>query len=123
MSSFTDLFFILLAFFLGKFFRESIYMEFFFNCLHTSDIFVSSNGCAEYVSLSFVDSYNFLSWKTLEYSFWGCQKFVNMCLNAYIFKCIYRDFSGNPAVKNLSCNAGDMGSILGQGTKIPHALG
>ena len=25
-------------------------------------------------------------------------------------------------VKNLSCNAGDMGSILGQGSKIPHAM-
>ena len=24
-------------------------------------------------------------------------------------------------VKNLPCNAGDMGSILGLGTKIPHA--
>ena len=34
-----------------------------------------------------------------------------------------RDFSGNPAVKNLSCNAGDMGSILGRGTKIPMPWG
>ena len=25
-------------------------------------------------------------------------------------------------VKNLLCNAGDVGSIPGQGTKIPHAL-
>jgi len=29
------------------------------------------------------------------------------------------DFPGGPVVKNLPCNAGDMGSILGQGTKIP----
>ena len=26
-------------------------------------------------------------------------------------------------VKNLSCNAGDAGSIPGEGTKIPHAAG
>ena len=26
-------------------------------------------------------------------------------------------------VKNPSCNAGDAGLILGQGTKIPHAAG
>ena len=34
-----------------------------------------------------------------------------------------RDFAGGPAVKNLSCNAGDAGSISGRGTKIPHATG
>ena len=28
---------------------------------------------------------------------------------------------GGPVVKNLPCNAGDMGSIPGQGTKIPPA--
>ena len=32
-----------------------------------------------------------------------------------------RDFPGGPMVKNLPYNAGDMGSIPGQGTKIPHA--
>ena len=32
-----------------------------------------------------------------------------------------RDFPGGPVVKNAPCNAGDMGSIPGQGTKIPHA--
>ena len=31
------------------------------------------------------------------------------------------DFSGGPMVKNLPCNAGDVGSIPGQGTKIPQA--
>ena len=30
------------------------------------------------------------------------------------------DFPGGPVVKNLPCNAGDVGSIPGQGTKIPH---
>ena len=33
----------------------------------------------------------------------------------------YRDVPGGPAVKNLPCNEGDMGSIPGQGTKIPPA--
>ena len=32
-----------------------------------------------------------------------------------------RDFPGGPVVKNLPLNAGNIGSILGQGTKIPHA--
>ena len=30
---------------------------------------------------------------------------------------------GGPVVKNLLLNAGDKGSIPGQGTKIPHASG
>ena len=33
----------------------------------------------------------------------------------------YRDFPDGPVVKNLPCNAGDVGLIPGQGTKIPHA--
>ena len=33
------------------------------------------------------------------------------------------DFPGGPVVKNLPYNAGDTGSIPGQGTKIPHAAG
>ena len=32
-------------------------------------------------------------------------------------------FPGGPVVKNLPSNTGDMGSIPGQGTKIPHAVG
>ena len=32
---------------------------------------------------------------------------------------ISQDFPGGLVVKNLLCNAGDMGSIIGQGTKIP----
>ena len=31
-----------------------------------------------------------------------------------------RDFPGGPVVKSPPCNAGDTGSILGQGTKILH---
>ena len=34
-----------------------------------------------------------------------------------------RDFSGDPEVKNLPYNAGDMSSIPGQATKIPQAEG
>ena len=33
------------------------------------------------------------------------------------------DFPGGPVVKNQPSNAGDVGSIPGQGTKIPHAAG
>ena len=33
------------------------------------------------------------------------------------------DFPSGPVVKNLPYNAGDVGSIPGQGTKIPHAVG
>ena len=38
-------------------------------------------------------------------------------------KNVCRDFPGGPVVKNLPSNAGDMGSISGRGTKIPHAMG
>ena len=34
-----------------------------------------------------------------------------------------RDFPGGPVVENLPSNVGDMGSTLGQGTRIPHASG
>ena len=34
-----------------------------------------------------------------------------------------RDFPGGPVVKNPPSNAGDTGSIPGEGTKIPHAVG
>ena len=36
---------------------------------------------------------------------------------------MYRDFPGGPVVENLPSNAGDVGSIPGQGTKIPYASG
>ena len=35
----------------------------------------------------------------------------------------YEGFSGSLVVKNLPSNAGDVGSISGQETKIPHAAG
>ena len=35
----------------------------------------------------------------------------------------YEGFPGGPMVKDLPSNAGDVGSVSGQGTKIPHAAG
>ena len=32
------------------------------------------------------------------------------------------DFPGGPVVRYLPCNAGDVDSISGQGSKIPHAM-
>ena len=34
---------------------------------------------------------------------------------------VYRYFPGGPVVKNLPCNAGDVGLISGRGTEVPHA--
>ena len=34
----------------------------------------------------------------------------------------YKDFLGAKLLKNLPCNAGDMGLIPGWGAKIPHAM-
>ena len=36
---------------------------------------------------------------------------------------LFRNFPGGPLVKNLRCNAEDMGSVPGWGTKIPYASG
>ena len=47
-------------------------------------------------------------------NFWAC--FLTLRVRM-------RDFSGTTVVKNLPCNAGDMGLIPGQGTKIPYAAG
>ena len=44
-----------------------------------------------------------------------------LCLELESVDC--RDFPGGPVVKNPPSNAGDMGSIPGWGTKIPHAVG
>ena len=38
-------------------------------------------------------------------------------------ECVLGDFPGTPVVKNLPPSAGDVGSIPGGGTKIPHAAG
>ena len=39
----------------------------------------------------------------------------------WLKKSVSGDFPGGPVVKNPPYNAGDTGSIPGQGTKIPHA--
>ena len=46
-----------------------------------------------------------------------------MYLNKAVIKKSSRDFPGGPVVKSPPYNAGDAGSIPGQGTKIPHAAG
>ena len=38
-------------------------------------------------------------------------------------KTTMRDFLCGPVVKDPPANAGDMGSIPGQGTKLPHTIG
>ena len=43
--------------------------------------------------------------------------------NVELKKYISGDFPDGPVVKNLSYSAGGVGSIPGQGTKIPHAAG
>ena len=40
----------------------------------------------------------------------------------HLKKNIHWNFPGGPVVENLPCNAGDVGSFPGQGTKIPHAM-
>ena len=37
-----------------------------------------------------------------------------------IRRILFWDFPGGPVVKNLHCNSGGVGSIPGQGTKVPH---
>ena len=43
---------------------------------------------------------------------------VVVCL--FLIKESLWDFPGGPVVKSLPCNAGDMSSIPGGGTKTPH---
>ena len=46
----------------------------------------------------------------------------NACLFFQISKLNYRDITGGPVVTTLPSNAGDMGLMPGQGTKIPYDL-
>ena len=43
--------------------------------------------------------------------------------SSHTHKKTWKDFPGGPVVKTLPSNTGDMGSIPGWGTKIPHAVG
>ena len=51
----------------------------------------------------------------------GCQSRITVLICMLLRN--LRDFLGGPVVKNLPSNAGDLGSIPGLGTKIPHAAG
>ena len=48
---------------------------------------------------------------------------IQSCHTLPVIEQMGRDFPGGPVVKNLPSNAGDVGSIPGRGTKIPHAVG
>ena len=48
---------------------------------------------------------------------------VSYSAGAAITKCHRGDFPGGPVVKTSLSSAGGVGSIPGQGAKIPHALG
>ena len=48
---------------------------------------------------------------------------LRVCRKLAAVKIRIRDFPGGPVVTNPPSNAGDLGSIPGQGTKIPHAAG
>ena len=51
-------------------------------------------------------------------------KFCWQCFNRKLKNAeIYRNFPGDPVVKNQPCNSGDAGLIPVQGTKVPHAAG
>ena len=68
-------------------------------------------------------------WRVTE----NCQKFIHsnhitLLWKPYTFSVLKNigiwDFPGGPVmIKNPPSNAGDTGSIPGQGTKIPHAMG
>ena len=47
--------------------------------------------------------------------------FKSVCIMKYKTQ-LRREFPGGPMVKSLPCDAGDVGSIPGQRTKIPHAM-
>ena len=51
----------------------------------------------------------------------SCIVIANRKFQFILFKVNLGDVPGGPVVKNPPCNAGDRGSILGRGTKIPPA--
>ena len=48
---------------------------------------------------------------------------LSCTLYKIVKKAKFRDFPGGPVVKTSPSNAGGVGSIPGQGAKIPHASG
>ena len=53
----------------------------------------------------------------------GNLKHTGMTLCIWNKQNTFRDFPGGPVIKNPPCNTGDVGSIPGQGTRIPRAAG
>ena len=53
------------------------------------------------------------------------KEWMNECLLENVDRYMeeWREFPGGPVVKNLPSNAGDVGSIPGQGIKTPHGKG
>ena len=51
-----------------------------------------------------------------KFIYFGCTGSLLLCYSSCALRC--KDFPGGPVVKNLPSNAGDMGSIPGQETKI-----
>ena len=45
------------------------------------------------------------------------------CYKATVIKTAWWDFPGGPVVKHLPSSAGNLGSVPGRGTKIPHDPG
>ena len=88
--------------------------------MHSSSALLNSN---PYCSSLLFNIYSVLA--TCLYSL--CAFLV--CIMFYILVMIYSlrstcwDFPGGPMVKNPPSNAGDVGSIPGQGSKSPHAEG
>ena len=54
--------------------------------------------------------------------FWGSFHYLAHMPEETGIKSNMWDFPGGPVVKNPPSSAGDVGSIPGQGTKIPHAI-
>ena len=49
------------------------------------------------------------------------QRQSQLFVNVFYTRLKNRDFPGGPVVKNLPCNAGDVGSIPDRGAKASHA--
>ena len=58
-----------------------------------------------------------------KYTFFGSIHFLKAHQNSTYSKHKTREIPGGPVVKNLTYNAGDVGLITGQETKIPHVVG
>ena len=101
----------------------------FFNQCYKNQISVELHYTQDYISLLIQKTAYLLKRQEVQYTHTHTKETVSS-LQVYILKCyqynsylksLRRDLPGGPVVKNLSVNAGDMGSVPGLGTKIPHA--